>query len=450
MNRRIFLANSILTAAAAATNPLRWEWWQTPADHTIRIAPMSLELAPGCVVRTTAYNGSVPGHLLRLREGRPVTVDVTNATDHDEWVHWHGLTIPSDVDGSGEEGTPAVKAHGARRYTFTPQPAGFRWYHSHRFAGHDLRAATYSGQFGFLMIDGASEPGSYDGEHFLALHDWGPYETGGDDGYRFVRYNHASINGRLLGAGDPIRVRAGERVLFHILNASATDPHWIALPGHRFIVTALDGNPVPTAAAVDTLRLGPGERIDAVVTMNEPGAWILGECQDHIRNAGMGVVVEYAGRSGPPRWITPAALAWDYGWVEAHGPATAGTGGPAEPIPMVIQSTFHGHVDFEHWAINGDEFPHGRPIPLREGTRYRLTFDNRSNDDHPLHLHRHRFELRRFGARSTAGVIKDVVIVPAFTSVDVEFNADNPGSTLFHCHNQSHMDFGFMKLLSYV
>ena len=71
-----------------------------------------------------------------------------------------------------------------------------------------------------------------------------------------VGYSLFSINGKMLGHGEPIRVRQGERVLFHVLNASATEIRSLALPGHRFKVVALDGNPVPNVTDVPVLWLG--------------------------------------------------------------------------------------------------------------------------------------------------------------------------------------------------
>jgi FtsP/CotA-like multicopper oxidase with cupredoxin domain len=452
MNRREFFADCgrVALAGALAKQPLHWAAHRLPADYALRIAPLALELAPRTIVRTVAYNGAVPGPLIRLREGEPATIDVTNDTDREELVHWHGLAIPSDVDGAMEEGTPSVPPHQMRRYTFTPRPAGFRWYHTHGFAGHDLGRATYSGQFGCVFVEPAREPGRYDQELFLSLHDWDPYISGGDDGYQMVKYNLASINGRMLGAGDPIRVRQGERVLLHILNASATDAHWLGLPRHLFTVTALDGNAVPTPAPVDLLRLGPAERVDAVVTMDQPGVWVLGEARDHIRKAGMGVVVEYADAHGPPQWITPARLEWDY---TAFGRAMAPNAvrdTEITRIPLVFKSEFHGHGDFEHWTINGKSFPRTDTLVVNPGARYRLVFDNQSTDDHPVHLHRHRFELVKVGERDTSGVFKDVVVVPAGAKVEAVFTADNPGRTLFHCHQQDHMDSGFMMLIEYA
>jgi FtsP/CotA-like multicopper oxidase with cupredoxin domain len=87
---------------------------------------------------------------------------------------------------------------------------------------------------------------------------------------------------------------------------------------------------------------------------------------------------------------------------------------------------------------------------LRQGRRYRLRMRNASDDIHPIHLHRHSFELRRIAGQPTSGVMKDVVMVGGYQEVEVDFVGNNPGPTLFHCHQQLHMDFGFMSLFDYV
>src|SRR5215831_7449174 len=147
------------------------------ADFTLTIAPVTVELAPNRIISTIGYNGTSPGPRLRMKEGVPVTVNVVNNTDVPEFVHFHGLNIPADVDGSEEEGTPAVPPHGKRSYRFTPTPDGTRWYHTHTMSMDDLHRGSFTGMFGFLIIEGASNPGNYDQEHFLALRDWEPYFT---------------------------------------------------------------------------------------------------------------------------------------------------------------------------------------------------------------------------------------------------------------------------------
>jgi FtsP/CotA-like multicopper oxidase with cupredoxin domain len=415
-------------------------------DYTLTIAPISVEIAPKKIVKTIGYNGSAPGPLLRLREGRPVTIDVINQTAAEELVHWHGLTIPSNVDGSMEEGTPMVPPRGCRRYTFTPTPSGTRWYHTHTTALRNLSRGAYTGQFGFLYVEPSSDPGRYDQEVFLALREWDPFMSGGEGGLE-VAYKQFSINDRSLGAGEPIRVRPGQRVLLRILNASATMHRRIGFAGHQFQVTALDGNAVAAPKMVEALELGPAERIDAVVEMNNPGVWILGADSDHDRRAGMGIVVEYAGQSGEPRWIRPNGK-WDYtvfGAGENAAPASE-----AERVPLIIEKKFAGTRWVDNWTINGKMFPKTDPILVQANRRYRLVFDNRSDEAHPLHLHRHTFELKLVDGVATSGVHKDVVVVQPMSRTEVEFVANNPGPTLCHCHQQMHMDYGFMTLMKYV
>src|SRR5882757_2221575 len=364
------------------------------ADYTLDIAPYSLEVSPKRIIKTIAYNGQVPGPLFRFKEGQPVTVAVTNHSPNDEIVHWHGLFLPSEVDGAMEEGTPMIAPGASARYTFTPRPSGFRWYHSHTFAGKDLKKGSYTGQHGFLYIEPQDNPARYDQEIFLALHDWNGHMMGGGDGSMNPEYDVSTINGRVLGFGEPLRVRQGQRVMFHILNSSPTEAHWIALTGHSFRVVALDGNDVPQPQSVSMLRLGPAERVSAVVEMDHPGVWVLGEVRKHIQAAGMGIVVEYADSNGKPQWQQPESLNWDYLKFAPAGPTPSPTA-PVVEIPLVFESKFAGHGAPDQWLINGKSYPHTDTLTLTQGQRYRLVFQNKSQDDHPVHLHRHSFELRR-------------------------------------------------------
>jgi len=462
-----------------------------PADYTIRIGTGLVELAPDRILSTTTYNGQFPGPLLRFKEGQPVTVDIHNDSDTPEQLHWHGQFLPTDVDGSAEEGTPFVAARGMRRITFTPRPAGLRFYHTHNRAGAGLNAGQYSGQVGPVYIEPRHEPGRYDREVFLVLKEFEPSLSRGGDmamdflapvrrvkeleaageasmkaslakgsphGYE-VGYRSFSINGRMLGHGEPVRVKQGERVLFHVLNGSATEIRSLALPGHSFRVVALDGNVVPTPAQVPVLWLGTAERISAIVEMNHPGVWVLGDLSDDDRRHGMGIVVEYSGRKGKPAWTRPRPFHWDYTRFAKPNGAPAAVD---EVIDLTFTKQNAADDGFNLWAINGRVFSGadmdkaasgGSMAPahrLQQGKRYRLRMRNASDDIHPIHLHRHSFELTRLAGAVTAGVMKDVVMVGGYQEVEVDFTADNPGLTLFHCHQQLHMDFGFMALFEYV
>ena len=465
MDRRKFLRDGSValgSGLALASLPLRANAVPAPPkskpDHTLNIQPCSLEIAPGVVVKTTAYNGQVPGPMLRLREGVPVTIDVTNSSANPDIVHWHGLVIDSLNDGAMEEGSPMIAPGAVQRYTFTPKPAGTRWYHTHAGAGGELSMGTYNGQFGFLIVEGKSDPGAYDQEIFLAIHHWEPsfvsmvetmravssnhpLTTGSDVGYKY-----ATVNAHMLGAGEPIRVKQGQRLLFRMLNASATENVVLSLPGHTFKVVAMDGNPVPNPAPVEVLSLAVAERVDAIVEMNAPGVWILGSILPEARKMGLGIVVEYAGKTGTPAWTDPAPAKWDYSKFASATPAAA----PDETIPL----TFHDigpqkGSKFDTWTINNRSWPDIEPIKVQAGERYRLVLRNGSGDQHPLHLHRHTFEVAQIARTQLSGLRKDTVLVMPLETVAIDFTADNPGDTLFHCHQQLHMDFGFMTLIKY-
>jgi FtsP/CotA-like multicopper oxidase with cupredoxin domain len=453
ITRRRFTQLSAMTAAALLRgNMLSADTaFAAPAsDITLEMAPFTVEASPKHHFRTVAYNGQVPGPTLRLRQGQPTSITVRNRTPDPEVLHWHGLFLPSNIDGAMEEGTPMIAPGAEVHYTLTPDPAGFRWYHTHVSAGKGLTRGLYSGLHGPLLIEPANHPGAYDVEAFLTLHDWGGHFEGNSDGNMAPAYDVSTINGKMLGFGEPLRVKQGQRLLLHVLNSSATDVHWIAFAGHTLRVIALDGNPVPSPQSVPMLRLAPAERACVLVELNNPGVWILGEVRKHIQAAGMGTLVEYAGASGEPTWTQPDDLVWNYRQFAAtqtpDAPIT-----DVHRIELVFESKFHGHGNEEQWLINGKSYPDTEEPVLTAGQRYRLVMKNQSTDPHPIHLHRHTFEVRQIdNSPELHGLLKDVVLAPAGLTTEIEFTANNPGLTLFHCHQQDHMDRGFMMVFRYA
>ena len=453
------------------------------ADYTLHIKTSPVEIAPDRIISATTYNGQFPGPLLRFKEGQQATVDVYNETDTPEQLHWHGQMVASDVDGAFEEGTPSIPAQGKRRIVFTPRPAGLRFYHTHNRAGANLSAGQYSGEVGPVYIEPKHEPGRYDREVFLVLKEFEPtFSRGGDMPQNFlapakvktleeqgesamkaslakgmphgyeVGYGSFTINGRMLGHGEPIRVKRGERVLFHILNGSATEIRSLALPGHSFQVVALDGNPVPNPVTAPVLWVGTAERVSAMVEMKRPGVWIMGDLADDDRHHGMGIVVEYAGFKGKAQWVAPPPYRWNYALFAKPGAIAEP---PDETLEMIFAKDNAAEEGFNRWTINGMSYPmSNQPMPasfhLKQGKRYRIRMRNASDDIHPIHLHRHSFELTKLAGKPTSGILKDVVMLGGYQEAEIDFIADNPGLTLFHCHQQLHMDFGFMTLFDYA
>lgn len=473
-------AIGLLTSCNQATKPATTtDENKAPADYTIHIKTGLVEVAPQHIISTTTYNGQFPGPLLRFKEGQQTIVDIYNDTDSPGQFHWHGQFIPVNVDGSAEEGTPYIPAHGMRREVFVPKPAGLRFYHTHTVAGADLSAGQYSGQVGAVYIEPKNKPTGYDREEFLMLKEFEPYFMRGGDmasdflsgkmlpdlmamgekaekdapiklkGYE-VGYKTFTINGKQLGHGEPIKVKPGERVLFHIVNGSGSEIRSLALPGHTFKVIALDGFPVPTPAEVPVLWIGTAERISAIVEMKHPGVWVMGDLADDDRGNGMGTIIQYEGQTGKPQWVTPKPFIWDY---TLFGKPNTIAPEPDEIIKMVFLKQNAADNGFNRWTINGVAFDMMSKTPLfhlKQGKRYRLQMHNGSDDIHPMHLHRHSFEITKVGGKTTSGIMKDVAMLGGYQEMEVDFVADNPGLTLMHCHMQLHMDFGFMALFDYV
>ena len=476
--KRVELIGSLAAAGAVATTrPLR-AGAAGPPDHVISARETSWEVRPGLTVRTMSYGGTIPAKLLRMREGSRVTMEVRNHTAVPQSISWHGMVVPDWIDGLA---TPDVPPGGVRSYTFTATPAGTRLYHSIHGGG------MFTGMFGPLIVEPKSERGDYDREVILVLHEFehviptqgsmfnerppgsstlsapamnmmgggmmgGGMMSGGMMGggtnmlIHPARYAAYAVNGKALGAGDPIRVKRGERVRFRVINASATLTHRLALPAHRFLVTHLDGNRVPRPRTLDAIELGPGERVDALVTMDAPGIWILGSTEAEARRLGLGTVIAYDGEHGGPVWRDDAQDAFRYQDFGEPGSAMH-----VEGIFDLVLSKSPFSPDA--WSINGQTYPDTPTLHVRRGELYVIRFSNRSMIEHPMHILGNGFDLVRVDGVPTSGIRKDVVVVrPMMGRSEILFRADNPynGKFLLMCHNWQHMKGGLTSVLTYA
>jgi len=181
--------------------------------------------------------------------------------------------------------------------------------------------------------------------------------------------------------------------------------------------------------------------------MNNPGVWVFGANDDMDRGMGMGAVIEYENRQGEPKWEKPDTASWDYAKF-AH-PAAAPS--PDETINLTFEKIPGGHGGYNRWTINGKSWPDTNPLlTVQQGKRYRLAMRNNSGDKHPVHLHRHTFEVTKIDATSISGLMKDTLSMPRYSTAEIDFVANDPGPTFFHCHHQDHMDEGFAGLIVYA
>lgn len=254
-------------------------------------------ILPDVEVAAYAYNGQVPGPLLRLTAGDRVRIVVENDLPEPTSVHWHGLVIPNTQDGAAGVTQPAIAPGETFTYEYTvPDAPGTYFYHSHVSA--DRQQAL--GLYGALIVN-PREPSrtpSYDQDVIIELGEWRV-----TDGQTIPAMelegalpNYFTINGKSYPETETIRATVGDRILFRFIGTGQFI-HPMHIHGGPFQIVATDGYPVPDAAQLtkDTVLVGPGERYDVVWEAREPGRWLL-HCHinHHITNDG----AEVAGGGG--------------------------------------------------------------------------------------------------------------------------------------------------------
>jgi FtsP/CotA-like multicopper oxidase with cupredoxin domain len=432
------LAPAPLFGAAAADD------CHTGADFELRSGAARIELAPHRWLESPAYAGGFPGPLLRAVEGRPLVLDVVNSSPCNSNLRLLG-TLPAGSSGIEQlQGASLSSAHARRRLVFAPLPAGPYLYQSDQPSDSLLHSACYGAQAGVLLVEPRENPGRYDREYVLVLKEFAPSLQATPRGFQ-VRYATLTINGRMSGHGEPLRVRRGERVLLHLVNASASETRRLALPRHRFEVVAIDGQPLPAPRLLHSVRLGAGERITALVSMTAPGIWMLADTNEHDRERGMGIVVEYAGCSGAARWQEPPDTPWSYGVLMGNGldgqTPQLNIGPQEDTLPVTIgQIAGSARGGFARWTINGTAYTADAPaaLHLRSGQVTRLRIANDTPGSCCLHLPAHRFAL---GSGLNA-LNKDVLLLEPGQTLPVQITPQVPGAFLLHCRRQLQRTFG--------
>lgn len=210
------------------------------------------EVAPGEVRKGMAYNGMVPGPVIRANVGDRVKIVLHNKLEESTAMHFHGLLVPNAQDGVPGVTQPLVKPGETYTYEFTVRNSGSHMYHSHMNGATQIPA----GLFGAFVVAGPNEP-KVDQDQLMVLND-GPL------GY--------TINGKGFPATAPIVAKKGERIRVRYMN-EGLQIHPMHLHGMVQTVIAKDGNPLPQPYLADTVLVAPGERIDVIVEATEVGVW---------------------------------------------------------------------------------------------------------------------------------------------------------------------------------
>ncbi len=504
MRRRDFLQNSLTVGTAAMSWMLLPPMNARAADRdlvevTLEARPYRYPRVTGANYSGLAYNGRVPGPLLRVRYGQTFRARFINHSGGLSTIHWHGMILPNDMDGVPYVTQAPVPNGGEFIYTYKPDPTGFRWYHSH--VGDQIAR----GLFGAFLVEDPREPRA-DVEAVLVLHDVPDMRSlmAAVAGKSTARMNvppglsmdgmralpatdhmggmrHMSGSGAMAGGmksmqmGDevkylshclsgaayphtrPLIVKVGQTVRLRILNASPTLTHYVRLAGHRLRVTHSDGNLLPRAVTVDALRIGVAERYDAWFEVTRPGAWLLESLLGDVHDHRQSMLIRTADAANRAPELPPPSLAG----AELF---TYELAGAAEPMPSDARDAFGpanvrktlllggGKPGNPHWTIDGKIWPHTPKVDVRRGDWVQIHFKNPTDMDHPMHLHGHVFELVEVsGQRLRYPLPKDTTLVPSGSTATWRFLADSPaGRWVLHCHDLVHLMDGMMTEVDYI
>ncbi len=471
LKRRAFLRASSGAMVATVIAPLSQRALANDTvEYTLTSAPLRFSPVPGIAFPGIAFNGTIPGPVLRVRYGQRLRAKYVNNSGEPGTIHWHGMILPNAMDGVEGVTQSAVPDRESFLYEFSPDPPGTRWYHDHVSDGFAR------GLFGLIIVeDPHDEPA--DREFALVFHDvpklptiqsammgtstapmtdpigspeltqMKPGDKMGDE----IAYAAHCINGQSYPQTQKLAVKVGDRVRLRVLNANPSQTRYVRLAGHRLTVTHSDGNPLTRPLEVDALRVGVGERYDAWTTISAPGAWLLQGLSSDPLAYQQSAVVYTAGMENAAPASSPQSLEGvEYFTYEKAG-------GNAGSTPPAATRSYHftiggGDWGSNKWTLNGKTFPNVPKLYVHRNDVIEVHFRNTTDMDHPMHLHGHVLQLQEVDAtRLTRPLAKDTTLVRAYGgTLTWRFRAvAPPGRWLLHCHNEIHMMDGMMTEVVY-
>ena len=444
-----------LLKAGAASLFLPRAAMAAPAE--LRAARASAQIVPDDYPATEvwAYDGQLPGPLLRGRQGSRFARRFVNALDEPSSVHWHGIRIDNAMDGVSGLTQEPVPPGGHFDYAFDLPDAGTYWYHAHTNSMEQVAR----GLAGPLIVDEAEAP-DVDRDEVWVLDDWllDPETFQIDQGFdRMMDLSHGGRTGNLVGTngryGYGIEAARNERLRLRLINAANARIFVLRLDGLAGWIVALDGMPLAEPEPVTAeMILAPAQRIDLIVDVTaEPGGEAALLRADGGEAWGVQVRVAVKGEAAQSARPAPAALPANprmavTGLEDARRLALHMEGGAMGGLQSArYEGAELGFRDLaargQFWAFNGVVGRTETPLAtLDRGETVRLAITNDTVFAHAMHLHGMHF--REVGADGTLGSLRDTVLSLPGQPTEIAFVADNPGRWLLHCHMLAHAATG--------
>ncbi|MDA1089476.1 MAG: multicopper oxidase family protein [Proteobacteria bacterium] len=470
ISRRNFLSVSAATFGAALTlPPFRLNADESKPYQILAAKPGTAPLAGANAppVKVWAYQGQVPGPVIRARRGEKIRVRLNNGLAQPTTIHWHGIRIDNAMDGVPGLTQDAVQPGKTFDYSFTVPDAGTYWYHPHHLSWEQVARGLY----GLLIVEEETPP-MVDRELPFVADDWRLNKAGQIDDASFGNLGDWSHGGRMgnwltvNGLTDPeIPVRGGERIRLRMVNTANARVLAFDFAPLTAQVIALDGQPVsPWTLGAGGLRLAPGQRADIILDIPaEPGA-ILPIQEVSTRNPIKAATFKVAAGQ-PLRAISPN----DPIVLAPNRLLAAPTLDSAQLIELLMEGGAMGGlrqgsidgamVSIEElvqkklvWAFNGAVGMQKKPLAtIPRGRTAVINMVNRTAFPHAMHLHGHHFRVVERNGKTVHGAPwRDTELANPDERVRIAFVADNPGKWLFHCHTLEHTAAGMVTWVEVV
>lgn len=467
VSRRTFLQCGASFALATIAGP-RIAQAGSPAEYRLRASPSVVHLAgdKDAITEVLAYNGSVSGPVLRLKQGEPVRLIVDNELDQDTTVHWHGIRVPNTMDGVPGLTQPPIRAGETFTYEFTPPDAGTFWYHPHANSLQQIGR----GLAGALIVE-EREPIAVDRDLLWVLQDWRLTKEG-QIAEGFGSMMDAAMAGRVgntitINGSSPsdLAVRAGERIRLRLANAALARIMAFSFEGHRPVIIAIDGQPCEPNTPVDgRIVIGPAMRVDLLLDMQgDPGHTyaIIDDFYDGLSYSLTNIA--YAKERQRPAPPNATLILPDNPLPEPNFSNAAKQeivlqggmmgGGKLKGVGGMNGMAMPGMNGGPVWAINGmsmtgDGQSDMQPLfALKRGETCLLSMRNETAWPHTMHIHGFSMlMLRRNGNPVPHRQWQDTVLMAPKDTVDCAFVADSPGNWMLHCHITDHQMAGLMTV----
>jgi hypothetical protein len=343
---RHLLLLTLLAGPAAAYTPvvtpngstLKWEMADGVKVFRLTVGPCDHELAPGARIKAWCYNGRTPGPTIEAVEGDRVRILVKNELPEPTAVHWHGLLLPSGMDGVTGLNQEGITPGDTFAYEFTLKQSGTQMYHSHA----DEMVQMGLGTMGFFIIHPKSRKRVIDRDYALFLNEWSVHPGAArPDPNVMTDFNLFTFNSRAFPGTAPLGAKPGERVRVRLGNVSQ-DCHPIHIHGHSIKVVATDGGDIPESAQwpETTVVVCPGQTRDFEFTAIE-GDWALHCHKRHHPMNPMGhdipnmIGVDQKGVEDKVSKLVPGYMAMGQKGMHEHQDHTDHMEGPENTLPMM-------------------------------------------------------------------------------------------------------------------